>query len=862
MPTASLERPALDLNSYANAFPLFFAATSIFWVQPIIPYLSLQLYTIFIAIRMHNQRFFNFLQKTIALSLTLFFSLNLLAQTATIKGKVVDSLSSNPLTPATVQIFEKAQKKLVNGNVSSGSGIISAQLPYGAYYAVIEFTGYKPLTTPDFVLSPSNTIHDFGTIKLASKATTLQGVVVQAQRSYMELSLDKKIFTVGQDLANAGGTATDVLSNIPSVTVDPEGGVKLRGSDNVRILIDGKPSGLVSIKGSGGLQGLPANLIDKVEIITNPSARYEAEGNAGIINIVLKKDKRQGLNGSVDVITGYPANLGLAANFNYRHKSFNFFINYGVSYRNQPGVGKLYQEVYRNDSTFITKQNSEMILKGLNNNIRGGLDYYFNEKSIVTASYLFRRSDADRTSDIWYEDYLSNTSNLQSITNRTQDETEDEPNSEYTLSYKKSFEKKDHELSATAKYIDNWESSNQLFTQNTFNSNRTIDPSKSLLQQSLNDEYEKQWLFQIDYIQPIGKEGKFEAGVRSSFRNMINDFVVNEKNTSGQFVPLPNLDDIFHYDENIHGAYGIIANKQNKVSYQAGLRAEWTDVKTVLEKTAQINPRNYANLFPSAHFTVDLGKENAVQISYSRRVRRPFYNDLSPFMTYSDARNFFSGNPDLDPEFSDVGEIGHIKEFEKGSLTSSLYYRNTKGRIERIRQVDSEGRSVTLPQNLNSEKAWGAEFTSTWRPTTWWKFDLSANFFHADIDGSNILKSYKTSTYSWFARQTSRFTLPHGIELQGRTNYEAAQKTAQGKRKALYFVDFSATKDVFKGKGTLNFSVLDVFNSRIGRNITQGINFYTESESQFRKRQLNLTLNYRIRQAKAAVKKASTEEGF
>lgn len=807
------------------------------------------------------QRFFLFC-KLLCSAVFLLFTATLSAQTQTalVKGKVIDSLSANPLASSTVQFFEKGQEKLTSGNLSAANGDFSIRLPFGRYYAVIGFTGYASDTTGDFLLSAEQSIVDLGVIKLLSKATMLQRVVVQAERSYMQLSLDKKIFTVGQDLANAGGSATDILTNIPSVSVDPEGNVKLRGSDNVRILIDGKPSGLVSIKGSGGLQGLPASLIDKVEIISNPSARYEAEGNAGIINIVLKKDKRQGFNGSVELITGYPVNLGAAANFNYRHKKLNFFLNYGITYRNQPGVGSLYQEVYDDDTTFISKQNNTSVLKGLNNNIRGGLDFYFTEKSILTASYLFRRSDATRTADIWYEDYLFTTSNLQSITSRRQDEEEAEPNSEYTLSYKKSFATKDHELSVTAKYIDNWESSNQLFTQNSFNADRSQNHSKSLLQQSLNDEYEKQWLAQLDYIQPIGLEGKFEAGFRSSFRDMINDFVVTEKNASGIFTPLPGLENVFHYDENIHGAYGILANKSKKFSYQAGLRAEWTDVKTLLEKSAQENPRSYANLFPSAHLTMDLPKDNAVQLSYSRRVRRPFYNDLSPFMTYSDSRNFYSGNPDLDPEFSDVGEIGHIKEFEKGSLSSGLYYRSTKGKIERIRQVDNEGKSVTLPQNLVSEKAWGAEFTAAWTPISWWKLDMNANFFHADIDGSNILKTYKTSTYSWFARQTSRFILPHTIEMQVRTNYEAAQKTAQGRRKALYYVDFSTSKDVFKGKGTVNFNVLDVFNTRRIRSITTGTNFYSEGESQFRRRQINLTLNYRIRQSKPAPKK-EPEEG-
>ena len=800
----------------------------------------------------------------LSICLLLFFSIKGLAQTNTpnVKGKVVDSLSSAALSGASISIFNFPDKNLVDGTTSTSTGDFSMRLPLGRYFAVIEHTGFISFTTGDFTITENSPVYEFALTKLASAATVLNEVVVQSEKSFMQLSLDKRVFTVGKDLANAGGSASDVLSNIPSVSVDGEGNVKLRGSDNVRILIDGKPSGLVSLKGAGGLQQLPASLIDQVEIITNPSARYEAEGNAGIINVILKKDKRQGFNGSLELITGYNPNFGAAANLNYRHKKVNFFLNYGIAYRNQPGIGSLYQEVYGVDTTFISKQNTTNRIKGLNNNIRGGLDFYFNEKSILTASYLFRRSDATRISDIRYEDYLFNTGNLTGITTRRQDEEEMEPNSEYTVNYKRTFEKKDHEFTATVKYIDNWESSEQLFTQHYYEPSGTQDPSKSVLQQSLNDEFEKQWLFQMDYIQPIGKDGKLETGFRSSFRDMINDFVVSEQNNQGQYIPMDGLDNIFAYNENIHAAYGILANKYKKISYQAGLRAEWTDVRTELQKTNEINPRKYVNLFPSAHFTYQVKEDHSIQLSYSRRVRRPFYNDLSPFMTYSDSRNFFSGNPDLNPEFSNVGEIGYLLDFDKGSLFTGLYYRNTRGKIDRIRRVDNEGRSITLPENLLKENAWGVEFTGAWTPVKWWKLDMNVNLFHAAIDGSNILATYKASTFTWFARQTSRFSLPKGMEIQLRGNYEAAQKTAQGERLPIYFIDLSASKDIFKGKGTVNLNVLDLFNSRRYKSINTGPNFYTKGDSQFRRRQVNLTLGYRIRQGKPAPKKPDAEDAL
>lgn len=783
---------------------------------------------------------------------------------AQVKGKVLDSLSASPLGYTSIAIWSVIEKKLINGNISDDGGNFVIDIPYGKYYPEINFVGFRPFRGPDFEVSKESPVYDLGLIKLGQSVGVLDEIVVQAEKSSMELSLDKKIFNVGKDLANSGGTASDVLMNIPSVAVDPEGSIKLRGSDNVRILIDGKPSGLATFKGGSGLQQLQASMIERVEIITNPSARYEAEGIGGIINIVLKKDKNQGFNGSVDVISGHPTNYGLAANFNYRHRKVNFFINYGLAYRNQPGIGSLYQEVYGQDTTFILQQYNRSKLKGLNNNIRGGLDYYINEKNIITAAYLFRRTDVNRITNIVYNDYLFSVENLKSYTTRRQDEDEIEPNSEYSLIYKKIFEGKNHELLAEVKYLDNWESSDQTYTQYYFLPDGTEDASKAVIQKSPNDESEKQLLFQLDYTKPFAINGKIETGFRTSNRSMVNDFLVTQQNTMGGFDPLPGLDNVFYYDESITAAYGILGNKTNKLSYQAGVRAEWTDIKTRLEKTNEVNPRKYSNLFPSAHVTLSLPHENSLQVSYSRRVRRPFYNDLSPYVTFSDNRNFFSGNPDLNPEFSNVFEIGHIKYYEIGTLSSSLYSRNTRDKIDNIRLVNLEGNSITRTENLRSENAWGAEFASTLAIAKWWKWDASFNFFYAEIDGSNIVSSYKSNTYSWFTRQTSRFSLPGKVDIQLRTNYEARQKTAQGRRKALYYADFSVSKEIIKGKGTLNLNILDMFNTRKMRSVAEGETFYSDRSFQFRRRQINLTFNYRIKQSKSGrpKKDQATVEGF
>lgn len=775
----------------------------------------------------------------------LFISIKIsFAQTGTVlRGKIIDASNKTALGFASVKVFQN--QKMIIGNVTNENGEFEFKLIPGKYVLETDFIGYKKYTSIEINLTETPLY--LGEIAINASDNSLDELVVQGEKSSMELALDKRVFNVGKDLANAGGSAQDILINIPSVTVDPDGAIKLRGSSNVRILIDGKPSGMVSFKGGAGLRQLQASMIDRVEVITNPSARYEAEGQSGIINIILKKDSRQGFNGSFELIGGVPDNYGFAANVNYRHRKMNFFVNYGLAYRWNPYRGDMYQEVTAGDTLKILQQDNTGDVSGLDNNIRAGIDYYFSENSILTGSYMYSKAGGIRYTKNIYNDFLNSSNNpLGSIT-RIQDEIESEPLSEYVLNYKRMFKRKGQELIGQFRFLDHFENSDQTFTQTAVLPNGGMDAKNTLLQTSVNDEYEKQYLFQLDYVQPFSKEGKMEFGARTSLRNMVNDFVVNDV-IDGKDVPIDWLDNYFIYDEDISAAYGIVSNKSKKVGYQLGLRSEWTSVTTTLQKTNEVNPRKYFNLFPSAHFTYALDADNSLQLSYSRRIRRPVYNDLSPFMTLSDSRNFFSGNPNLNPEYSDVFEIGHLKNFEKGSITSSIFYRNSQDLIFSIRSVNDQGFSTSLPENLNSEKSYGIDFTSNYKLTKWWKMDLNFNLFHANIDGSNINEQYVAETNSWFARQTSRFTLKSGFDMQLRFNYEAAQKTAQGSRKAIYFFDYSLKKDILKKKGSVNFTVLDIFNTRWMRTISQGPGFYTESNRQFRPRQINLTLSYRLKQ--------------
>lgn len=766
----------------------------------------------------------------------------------TIKGQVVDSETNAGLEFATISIFSKRDDKIVSGGITDEAGNFSFESRPGPMYAVVEFIAYKAQKIETLEINRESRSANLGIVKLQSDAAVLEEVEVTAEKSSMQLSLDRKIFNVGKDLANRGGTALDILDNVPSVTVDIDGGVELRGSANVRMLIDGKPSGIIGVGGSNGLRTIPANLIERVEVITNPSAKYEAEGMSGIINIVLKKNQKSGFNGSIDLTAGFPLTAGIAANLNYRKDKFNFFLNYGLRYGENPGQGFRNQEFINSGDTLeISNQTREHLRSGLSNTVRFGADYYFTEKSVLTTSFQYKISEDNNFATLVYDDFRINLDSQILNTVRSDDEIEDEDKIEYALSYTKKFKERNHEFVADFRYQDNRETefSNLVERYQTFQNQTDLD---NLNQRSNNAEGERMYILQADYTKPFSKESKFEMGLRGSFRQITNDFIVEEFVSDDDiWVSLPEFTNDFIYDENIYAAYFIYGNKVNRISYQVGLRTEYTDVRTELVNTSEVNPRDYLNLFPSAHLGYELTEGNTVQISYSRRVRRPRFWDLNPFFTFSDQRNFFSGNPDLDPEFTDSYELGYMKIWEKGTLNSSLYYRIGKDIIQRQRTINQDGTTQTKPENLGSSEDYGLEINGNYRPNQKFQANANLNFFRSIIDGEDFGSA---DTYTWSARGSSRFSLPKEIDGQITLNYRAPRETVQGRRLAITSVDLGFSKEILKRKGTLTLSVKDLLNSRKRRGFTDIENFFAEEEFQWRSRQVILGLNYRINQKK------------
>lgn len=658
------------------------------------------------------------------------------------------------------------------------------------------------------------------------------------------------IFNVGKDLANRGGSAEEILDNVPSVAVDIEGNVSLRGSGNVRILIDGRPSGLVGGGNSNGLRQLPANMIDKVEVITNPSAKYEAEGMSGIINIVLKKENRSGYNSTIEASAGYPEMYGLNYIGNYRKGATNFFASYGFSdRRNSPGGGTREQVINRSSSTYFSNQIRDISRNGFSHNIRGGMDLSISDMQTLTGSITYRYSDENNNSIVSYTDRIGdvNGSNvvLSNFSERLDDELENEDRLEYTLNYTNRLNDSGKELSAIVQYRNDNETESSDFTQKEFLDINIPTPEAVVFQRSRNAESQGNYLFQLDFTNPFSKDHRLEFGARANLRSINNAYIV-EDSLENVWIKDVNFSNDFNYDEDVFALYSTYGNKLNKMSYQLGLRLEYSHVITELEQTDEINDRDYYGLFPSVHVNYEINPGNAFQVSYSRRLRRPRFWDLNPFFTFSDNRNFFSGNPNLDPEYTNAYEVGHIKYWDGLTLSSSLFWRHSYDVIERLQISNGDGTTKTQPENLSERDDYGLDINASFSKLDWWRLDGNVNLFRTQTDGTNIDQDFNADGYTTTGRLTNRITALNDTDFQLRMNYRGPRVTTQGKRNAMASIDLGISKDFLNKKLTLTFSARDLLNSRKRIWETELNDFYEKGDFQWRARTFRLTAAYKI----------------
>ncbi len=568
---------------------------------------------------------------------TLVLVQNSYSQDVLIAGTIVDE-QEIAVPYANVSIHNVLDSSLVTGVASDVQGKFQVPVKPGRYFVKISFLSYQEKTIPGVVVANENA--DLGTIILKEHAQMLEELVVEGEKDQMELQLDKRVFDIQKDLSNVGRNASDILGNLPSVTVDVDGTVSLRGSENVRILINGRPSGLTS-RDPEALRMLQGNLIETIEVITNPSSRYDAAGEVGIINIILKKNQDKGINGTFTGNVGYPAFYGGAYSINFRRKSTNIFSSYGVDYRNRPGYGDSFQRYSSDDTSFVYSQHNDQSSAELSHNFIVGLDYFLKDNSTITGSFLYNTSNGLGKIGTIYNDFDENDLLARTVL-RNEREKEDEENIEASLSYKKDFETKGRTLTSDFKWIKSIDDENTDYTQ-------AVDEGPDSLQRSINFANELNWLFQTDYIHPFSKEGKVEIGIKTATRIIKNKYGYELQDADLNWITVPEFTNNLIYTERIHAAYLMASNTYGKFSIQTGIRGELSDITTELTETNEVNPRNYFNLFPSAALSYKLRDNKTLQLSYSYRISRPDFRDLLPFSNFRDPRVLFAGNPNLRP---------------------------------------------------------------------------------------------------------------------------------------------------------------------------------------------------------------------
>jgi outer membrane receptor protein involved in Fe transport len=729
-------------------------------------------------------------------------------QTVSIKGKVIELDTEQAIPYASVVVRSAATEQIVAGTTTDEQGEFNLETQPGDYTIEVSFVGYKTEYISGLKMAGGKML-DLGTIALVEDTRVLDEVEVRADKSMVEFELDKRVFNVGQDLSSTGMSALDLLNNVPSVNVDIEGQISLRGNTGVQVLINGKPSVLAD-DGSTALGTITAEMIERIEVITNPSAKYEAEGSSGIINILLQKEDKKGFNGSVSLNTGVPANHNVGVSLNNRTEKFNVFTQFGVGYRSLPR--------YRNSTNLDLTDSTEVRSDGTEYrnerffNITLGSDYYLNDFNVITLSGSFAFEDEDQPSSTNF--WITNGSGMLISQYRREEETEAaNPKYQFDLQYEKKFRnKEDHVLQlATQGSFFGKEQSSEF--SNVLIEGVKLDPD----QLTETDFYQRDFIFKLDYTNPLTEAWTIELGAQYDINDVGNDYAVYNQNSNGDFLVDSNLTNNFEFDQQVFGIYATGAFQGENWGLKVGARLENTHLNTFLITTNQANQQNYTNLFPSLHTSYKFSRQFSLQAGYSRRIYRPRLWDLNPFFNIRNNYNIRMGNPLLEPEFADSYEFTAILIFEKVSLNSSIYNLYTTNIIERVSFFENNV-NVTAPVNIGTRNQTGFELNGKYVPNDWLTLNGDFNYGFFIRNGDYGEQSFDFTGTQWFTRLSARFKLPAAFEIEASADYRSPYKTVQGEVSGFAFGDIGLRKKLWKGKGVINLSVRDIFASRIREN--------------------------------------------
>ncbi len=766
-------------------------------------------------------------------------------------GIVSDSETGEPLEYATISIKSKNNPEKIFGGLTDENGKFSVDVNPGLYELKIDYISFISYSNEDLMIR-GNT--DIGNIPLVLDVSMLDEVEVRAERTQVEIRLDRKIYNVGQDITVKGGNVSDVLANIPSIDVDFDGNISLRGNSNVRILINGKPSGLVGLSGPQGLRSLPSESIEKVEVVTSPSARYSAEGTAGILNIILKKQSLLGFNGNFNLNLGIPRNEGLNGTLNVRNEKVNLFSTVNLS--NSENSGSYFSETNytRQDLTIDELNDWDYTNKNIFFNL--GSEYYFDDNTSLTLSGFYKKGDDSS--------FLTNIVNdisggvISSTNNRLRDETEMDESFEYALDFYKDYDREGQTLSARISYEESEDDG--LEDIEDFATFPSI--SETIFEKVSNIDFQKRLLGQVDFIYPIDKETEFEFGYRGSFLERETDYDVSFL-TGNSFVSDSGLSNIFNYKESVNSLYTQFGKKFDKLSALFGLRYENSRQEINQKTTNQFEIKKYSDLFPTLNLAYEFSSQESLTFGYSKRIRRPRGWDINPFPRRNSVTNFRRGNPFLDPTFTTSLEVDYLKRFKKFTLNTSIFYRQSDGNIERITEdtgeivdliVDSDLNLPILqvpvlesyPINLSNNKRIGSELSLTYTPSRTVRLNASFTINSSSVRGQYEDQNFDSDDTNWSSRFNGFIRLPKDYSLQFFGFVRGPSENAFSKRKAFGFVTGAIQKSLLDKKGTLSLKFSDLFNTSKSRSESFRDSFYRKSEGRWRMPTYVLTFSYRF----------------
>ena len=780
-------------------------------------------------------------------------SINLNAQQSSISiyGTILDSESNSPLEYATISVYSPNDSIVKFGGISNANGKFNLEVSKGKYNIKIEYISFKEKLIKNINVFKSI---DLGAIELVIDQNVLDEVELIGEKTQVEIKLDKTVYNIGKDLTLRGSSVSDVLDNLPSVAVDIDGNVSLRGNQNVRILINGKPSGLVGISSNDALKQFPSESVEKVEIITSPSARYNAEGTAGIINIVLRKNKLAGLNGSISTNGGDPKTFGVSGNINFRTEKINLFTNTGYSLSSYENAS-LSETEYFNSSSI----NNFLNENGSRNTERDsyyqstGIEYFFNDKTSLVASYLTRKSDSD---DITINNINQNFQGDKKSSKRIENENETDDTKEFSLNLTHEFVNKGN---LTIDYQK--EKSNEI--ESSFISNTQSNPKfiEYLGEKVITDENQNSELYKIDYVLPIGEDGQFELGYRKSNKFQNTDYLVQDEVLNGNYLINTDLTNNLFYNEKVNAFYTQYGNKKNKISYLFGIRVEESQTIVKQLESNSNSVKKYNDIFPTINLAYELKENETITLGYNRRISRPRSYFINPFPSRSSETSFFQGNPYLNPTYSNGIDLGYLKRLEKTTLNGSIYYKKSDAIFTFINEAT--GSSVMVndilvpvikrsPVNLSSQEEIGIEFNTNYSHSKNWRIGGNVNFYQSEIIGNYNGIIYDSKNLIWSGRLNNYLKLFSSVDWQTRISYRGPQKTAISTRKGSISTNTAFSKDIFGDKMTLTFKINDIFETQKWRLETLSETYKTYSESSWRGgRNFNLSLIYRFNQKKS-----------